>query len=79
MRLLENVPPELSSDLLDRGMTLTGGGSLLAGLGLTITNISGIQARTITNAKRAAVEGARRMLDDFKLYSKYFVENLEDF
>ncbi|MFC1509171.1 rod shape-determining protein MreB [Candidatus Omnitrophota bacterium] len=79
MRLLENVPPELSSDLIDRGMTLTGGGSLLAGLGLTITELSGIQVRTIANAKKVAVEGAGRMLDDFRLYSKYFVDNLDDF
>ncbi|MCE5251132.1 rod shape-determining protein MreB [bacterium] len=78
MQLLENVPPELSGDLVDRGMTLTGGGSLLAGLNSAITERSGIKVRIAPNAKKAAVEGAGRMLDDFKFYAKFFVDDIED-
>ena len=77
MNLLEIVPPELSGDLVDRGMTLTGGASVLAGLGKAITKQSGIQVRIAPNAQRAAVEGAGRMLDDFKSYSKFFVDDLD--
>ena len=68
---------EKSGDLVDRGMTLTGGCSLLAGLGKSITEITGIRVRIAPNAKKASAEGAGRMLDDFKFYSKYFVEDLK--
>lgn len=78
MNLLEIVPPELSGDLVDRGMTLTGGASLLAGFGTAITKQSGIHFKIAPNAQKAAVEGAGRMLDDFKSYSKYFVDDLDE-
>jgi len=75
--LLENVPPELSGDLVDRGMTLTGGGALLQGSDGLITDATGIKVRIAPNAQTAAVEGSGRMLNDFKYYSKFFVENIE--
>jgi rod shape-determining protein MreB len=78
MNLLEKVPPELSGDLVDRGMTLTGGGALLEGLGTLITTHTGIRVRITPNALTAAVEGAGRMLDDFSLYRKFFVDTVEE-
>ncbi len=78
MSLLEKVPPELSGDLVDRGMTLTGGGSLLEGLGNLITTHTGVRTRIAPNALTAAVEGAGRMLEDFTLYRKFFVEAIEE-
>jgi len=75
--LLENVPPELSGDLVDRGMTLTGGGALLQGFGELITETTGIKVRIAPNAETAAIEGAGRMLEDFKFYGKFFVENID--
>jgi rod shape-determining protein MreB and related proteins len=76
-RLLESVPPELSGDLVDRGMVLTGGGSYLKGMDKLITDTTGIGVRIALNATTAAVEGAGRMLDDFSTYKKFFVENVE--
>lgn len=76
-RILENVPPELSGDLVDRGMTLTGGGALLAGFDQLITDTTGIKVRIAPNAMTAAIEGSGRMLDDFKQYSKFFVDTIE--
>jgi rod shape-determining protein MreB len=78
LRLLERVPPELSGDLVDRGMTLTGGGALLEGMDLLLREHTGIPVRIAPNALTAAVEGAGRMLDDFSLYRKFFVETLEN-
>jgi rod shape-determining protein MreB and related proteins len=72
-QLLEHVPPELSGDLVDRGMTLTGGGALLHGFDQLITDMTGIKVRIAPNAQTAAVEGSGRMLDDFKFYNKFFV------
>jgi rod shape-determining protein MreB len=41
---LENTPPELSSDLVDRGITMAGGGSLLRGLDRLISKETGLPA-----------------------------------
>ncbi len=75
-QLLENVPPELSGDLVDRGMTFSGGGSLLQGFPDLVTETTGIKVRIAPNTKTAAVEGAGRMLDDFSMYKKFFIENI---
>ena len=73
--LLERVPPELSADLVDRGMTLTGGGSLLTGLDRLITEKTGLTAKIAPNALTATIEGAGRMLADFNSFSRFFVQD----
>jgi len=78
LTLLENVPPELSGDLVERGMTLTGGGAVLKGFDQYIKEQTGIKVRISPNAQTAAVIGAGRMLDDFKLYNKFFVNNIKN-
>ena len=78
MNLLERVPPELSGDLVDRGMVLTGGGAYLTGLDQLIADSTGIKVRIAGNAQTAAVEGAGRMLDDFKFYKKFFADTMEN-
>jgi len=78
LTLLENVPPELSGDLVERGMTLTGGGAVLKGFDQFIKEQTGINVRISPNAQTAAVIGAGRMLDDFKLYNKFFVDNIKN-
>ena len=74
LNLLEKVPPELSGDLVDRGMTLTGGGAFLMGLDRLITERTGIKVQIASNAYTATVDGAGRMLSDFNLYKRFFVE-----
>lgn len=41
---LEHTPPELAADIMERGITLTGGGALIRGLDLLITEATGIPA-----------------------------------
>ncbi len=77
LNLLEKVPPELSGDLVDRGMTLTGGGALLKGFDKLVTEHTGIKVRISPNAQTAAIEGAGRILGDLKFYNKYFVDDVE--
>jgi rod shape-determining protein MreB len=45
-RVLENIPGELSGDLLENGLTLTGGASLLPGLDHRIATACGVPVRT---------------------------------
>ncbi len=40
--VLEETPPELSSDIIDKGMILTGGGALLRNLNELLTEVTGV-------------------------------------
>ena len=75
LNLLEKVPPELAGDLVDRGMTLTGGGAYLKGFDKLITERTGVKVRIASNAYTATIEGAGRMLNDLNLYKRFFVEH----
>ena len=76
--LLEQVPPELSGDLVDRGMTLTGGGAYLQGLDKLITETTGITVRIAPNALTAAVEGAGRILTDSEQFGRFLISSLNE-
>ena len=64
---LERTPPELSGDISDRGLVLTGGGSLLRNLDVRIKHETGLPVSTATDPLRSVVAGAGQMLNDFKL------------
>ncbi len=59
-RVLEKTPPELVSDIIDRGIALTGGGALLRGLDRLITKELGVPAYLVDNPATAVAEGAAR-------------------
>ncbi len=61
-RVLEKTPPELVSDIIDRGMALTGGGALLRGIDKLLTKALGIPAYLVDNPLTCVAEGAARGL-----------------
>lgn len=61
-RVLEKTPPELVSDIIDRGMALTGGGALLRGIDKLLTKSLGIPAYLVDNPLTCVAEGAARAL-----------------
>ncbi len=61
-RVLEKTPPELVSDIIDRGVALTGGGALLRGIDKLLTKSLGIPAYLVDNPMTCVVEGAVRAL-----------------
>lgn len=61
---LENAPPELSSDLVDRGIMLAGGGSLLKNLGVLISRETGLPVRVADDPLLCVVLGAGKVLDE---------------
>ncbi len=75
--LLEEVPPELSGDLVDRGMNLTGGGAYLQGFDKLISEHTGIKVHIPPKAQEATIEGAGRMLNDFTQFSRFFVDDFK--
>jgi rod shape-determining protein MreB len=62
--VLANTPPELASDIIDRGIVLTGGGALLRGLDQYLTRETGVPVYRADNAMTAVAVGAGRALED---------------
>jgi rod shape-determining protein MreB len=63
-RVLEQTPPELASDIIDKGMVMTGGGSLLRGLDRLMTHATGIPAHVAENPLNCVALGTGRALDN---------------
>jgi rod shape-determining protein MreB len=61
-RVLEKTPPELVSDIIDRGVALTGGGALLRGMDKLMTKELGVPAYRVDNPTTCTAEGAARAL-----------------
>ena len=61
---LEKTPPELSADIIDNGIVLTGGGALLRGLDRLVQSETGIDTRIAENPLDCVVNGTGRVLED---------------
>ncbi len=66
---LDRTPPELSADIMDRGIYLSGGGALLAGLTDRITQETGMPCYVATNPLYAVVIGSGRALENIEAMS----------
>ena len=64
---LERIPPELSADIFDRGIILTGGGSLLKNLDKRLRDETGLPVQLAEDPLSSVVLGAGKMLSDFNL------------
>jgi rod shape-determining protein MreB len=64
---LEGTPPELSADIVDKGIVLTGGGSMLRGLDRLIRSETGLPVAVADDPISAVVLGAGRALDELDL------------
>lgn len=62
---LEECPPELSGDVMEHGIVLTGGGALLPGLDLRLASATGIPAFVAEAALECVAVGAGRCVEDF--------------
>jgi rod shape-determining protein MreB len=63
---LERCPPELSADLVDRGVVLAGGGALLRGLDRLLSKETDLPVHVAEDPLSAVVEGTGRCLNEFK-------------
>ncbi|MDH5605374.1 MAG: rod shape-determining protein [Anaerolineae bacterium] len=62
-QVLEKTPPELASDIIDRGIALCGGGALLRGIDKLMTQKLGIPAYLVDNPTTAVVQGSVRAIE----------------
>ena len=63
--VLEESPPELSSDIAESGITLTGGGALLKQLDIVIAKATGLKVRVADDPLTCVVLGTGRVLEEF--------------
>ena len=67
-RSLEITPPELASDIVDRGIVMTGGGALIRGLDSLLQHETNLPIHVDEEPLTCVVRGAGRILDDFQKY-----------
>jgi rod shape-determining protein MreB len=71
---LEQTPPELAADIVDKGIVLTGGGSLLKNLDKRLREETGLPVSMADDPLASVVLGTGRMLTDFNLLKKICIE-----
>lgn len=71
-RTLERTPPEIGSDIVDRGIMLAGGGALLRGLDTLISHETGIVTHIAADPLSCVVLGTGRVLENFKQLERVF-------
>jgi len=65
---LENCPPELSSDLVDQGIVMAGGGALLKNLDKLISKETGLPVHVADDPLLSVVKGAGKVLDELDYF-----------
>jgi rod shape-determining protein MreB len=68
-RALEITPPELSADIVDEGIVMTGGGALLKGLDQLLAEETGLPIHVDAEPLSCVVRGAGMVLDDWEKYA----------
>lgn len=73
--LLERMPPELSADIFDRGIMLTGGGALLKGLDERIRRETNLPVHVAEDPLSAVVRGTGKVLEDLDEYAAVLIKS----
>jgi rod shape-determining protein MreB len=68
--VLENTPPELASDIIDKGIVLSGGTALLRNFGRLVINSTGVSAHVAEDPLLCVVRGTGVALDNIELYKR---------
>lgn len=70
---LDQTPPELAGDIMDRGIVLTGGGALLKGLDERIRHETGMPVHVAESPLTSVAHGAGRCVEEFEALQKVLV------
>ena len=71
--VLQNTPPELSSDVIDRGMVLSGGGALIRNLDKLLTQVTGVPCYVADEPLLCVAKGTGKVLDNLNLYKRSII------
>ena len=72
-RALEQTPPELSADILDRGIIMTGGGSMLKGIDQLIRERTNVPVNIAEEPLLSVVRGTGKVIEDVKKYESVLI------
>jgi rod shape-determining protein MreB len=75
---LEETPPELAADIVDRGIVLTGGGSLLRGLDTLFKEETNLPINCVEDPLSCVVLGAGKILDKISHYERVLTRSAKD-
>ncbi|KKS19788.1 MAG: cell shape determining protein, MreB/Mrl family, rod shape-determining protein MreB [candidate division WWE3 bacterium GW2011_GWC1_41_7] len=68
--VLEDTPPELAGDIIDRGIVLSGGTSLLKNLDKYLTNVTGVPCHVAEDPLLCVVRGCGLAMENIDLYKR---------
>ncbi|MFQ5905001.1 MAG: rod shape-determining protein [bacterium] len=71
---LEKTPPELAADIVDKGIVMTGGGSLLRGLDALLREDTNLPISVVSNPLECVVLGTGKILDEIEHYEKVLIK-----
>jgi rod shape-determining protein MreB len=71
--IIEETPPDLVADILEKGMVMAGGGSLIRGIDKLVAEQTGMPVWVTDTPMEAVVRGCAKVLEDDKLMSKVHV------
>ncbi len=74
-KVLQETPPELSADVMDKGMVLSGGGALIRNLDQLITKTIGVPCYVADEALFCVIKGIGVALDNLELYKRTIMLN----
>jgi rod shape-determining protein MreB len=74
--VLEQTPPELSSDIIDKGMVMSGGGALLRNIDKLLTQVTGVPCHVAENALNCVALGTGLALEHFDFFKKSLVSQV---
>ncbi|HVP37675.1 MAG TPA: rod shape-determining protein [Candidatus Saccharimonadales bacterium] len=75
---LEKTPPELSADIVDRGIVMSGGGALLRGLDKRMREATNLPIYVAEDPLTCVVHGAGKVLDELEQYEKVIMRSGKD-
>lgn len=73
--VLEQTPPELSSDIIDRGMIITGGGAMLRNIDKLMTKVTGVPAYIAEDPMLCVIKGAGTALEHLDEYLRSVISS----
>jgi len=75
---LEQTPPELAADIVDRGIVMTGGGAMLRGLDTLLKQETNLPINVVDDPLLCVVLGAGKVLDNIHLYDRILMSGTRD-
>jgi len=77
--VLEETPPEVLADIMQRGIHLSGGGALIPGLASLLEHALEVPVIVVPDPLRAVIRGAGIIVEDLELYSELLIDHAETF